>query len=46
MAWVLVAIAVKHLGALGGYRAPSSKKEGPYTFLAMTSIRKMQGQAT
>jgi hypothetical protein len=36
MAWELAAIAVKHLGALGCYRAPMTT--GPRTFLALMSI--------
>ena len=36
MAWELAAISVKHLGALGCYRAPSTG--GPTTFLAITNI--------
>jgi hypothetical protein len=39
MAWELTAVAVKHLGAKGCYRAPSGG--GLYTFLAITDIRKM-----
>lgn len=37
MAWELAAIAVKYIGALGCYRAPSSSG-GPHTFLALTWI--------
>lgn len=37
MAWELAAIAVKHLDAIGCYRAPSSKG-GPTTFLAITAL--------
>jgi hypothetical protein len=38
MAWELAALGVRHLGALGAYRAPSSL--GPMaTFLAVISIR-------
>ncbi len=44
MAWELAAIAVKHLGAIGVYRVPSSSG-GPHGFLAITSIRKMQEPA-
>jgi hypothetical protein len=36
MAWELAAISVKHLGAMGCYRAPSSSG-GPATFLAILS---------
>ena len=36
MAWELAAISVKHLGALGCYRAPST--DGPTVFLAITDI--------
>jgi hypothetical protein len=44
MAWELAAIAVKHLKALGCYRAPSSTG-GPHTFLAITNVRKVAGPA-
>ena len=37
MAWELAAISVKHLSALGCYRAPSDG--GPINFLAITNIR-------
>lgn len=37
-AWELAAIAVRHLGAIGCYRAPSSG-DGPTCFLAIMSIR-------
>ena len=36
MAWELVAFSVRHLGALGCYRAPS---DGPAIFLAITNVR-------
>ena len=39
MAWELAAMSVRHLSALGCYRAPSSSG-GPTTFLAITAIRK------
>lgn len=39
MAWALTAIAIRHLQAMGCYRAPSSSPEGPNTFLAITSIK-------
>jgi hypothetical protein len=35
-AWELAAISVKHLGAIGCYRAPSSR-DGPTTFFAISS---------
>ena len=41
MAWELAALAVKHLGAVGCYRAPSSAADGPYSFLAITKMRKV-----
>jgi hypothetical protein len=37
-AWELTAMAVKHIAALGCYRAPSSQPGGPHTFLAITAI--------
>jgi hypothetical protein len=37
MAWELTALAVKHLGALGCYRAPMST--GVYTFLALVQLQ-------
>ena len=40
MAWELAAISVKHLGAIGCYRAPSSS-DGPTVFLAITSAWKV-----
>ena len=40
-AWELAAIAVKHLGALGCYRAPATDG-GLYLFLALMSIRTVQ----
>ena len=40
MAWELTAMSVKHLGAIGCYRAPTSSG-GPTTFLAITSARKV-----
>jgi hypothetical protein len=43
MAWELAAIAVKHLGAMGCYRAPSSRG-APTTFLAITRILRVAGQ--
>jgi hypothetical protein len=43
MAWELAAIAVKHLGAMGCYRAPSSSS-GPTSFLAITRILKVAGR--
>jgi hypothetical protein len=39
MAWELAAVSVKHLGAIGCYRAPSSTG-GPTTFLAIISIHR------
>jgi hypothetical protein len=36
MAWELAAISVKHLGALGCYRAPVV--DGPHVFLAITNV--------
>jgi Fe-S cluster biosynthesis and repair protein YggX len=39
MAWTMVAVSIKHLGALGGYRAPSSREGGPTSFLALMAIR-------
>jgi len=41
MAWELAAMAAKHLGALGCYRAPS-KEDGPVIFLLIMKIRKME----
>jgi hypothetical protein len=41
MAWELAALAVKHLGAMGCYRAPSSTG-GPHSFLAIMSVRRVQ----
>ena len=38
MAWELAAIGVRHFGALGAYRAPSSHQP-LFSFLAITSIR-------
>ena len=40
MAWELAAMSVKHLGAIGCYRAPSSSG-GPIMFLAITNARKV-----
>ncbi|PPE75196.1 hypothetical protein C3942_05850 [Solimonas fluminis] len=40
MAWELAAIAVKHLGAMGCYRAPSSKQDGPRTFFALMGLHR------
>ena len=42
MAGEFAAISVKHLGALGCYKAPSA--EGPTTFLAITNIRRLPQQ--
>jgi len=42
MAWELTAMAAKHLGALGCYRAPSKKEEGPVIFLLIMKIRKIE----
>ena len=36
MAWEFAAISVKHLGALGCYKAPSA--DGPTLFLAITNV--------
>jgi len=41
MAWELAAMAAKHLGALGCYRAPS-KEDGPVIFLLIMKIRKLE----
>lgn len=41
MAWELAAMCVSHLGALGCYRAPSSKSNGPTSFLAIMAINKV-----
>ncbi len=41
MAWGLTAVAVKHLGLLGCYRAPSSSEGGPTTFLGITKVTKL-----
>jgi hypothetical protein len=43
-AWELTAVAVKHLGAMGCYRAPSSTG-GPQSFLAITRIERVAGGA-
>lgn len=43
MAWELAAVSVRHLGALGVYRAPSSRKPLA-SFLAIMSVRKAQGE--
>jgi hypothetical protein len=40
MAWELTAISVRHLGAKGCYRAPSSSSP-LHTFLAVTDIRRV-----
>lgn len=40
MAWELAAMCLKHLGAVGCYRCPSSRPDGPTTFLAIMSIRR------
>jgi len=40
MAWELAAMAAKHLGALGCYRAPT-EGEGPVVFLLIMKIRKI-----
>jgi len=45
MAWELAAFAVKHIGALGCYRAPASKEGGPTSYLAITKIYKVGGYA-
>ena len=43
MAWEIVAMCVRHLGALGAYRAPSSRQ--PHAlFLAITDIRPSDGR--
>jgi hypothetical protein len=39
MAWELTAIGVRHLKALGCYKAPSSEENGPTTFLAIMAIK-------
>ncbi|MDD1620774.1 MAG: hypothetical protein LUQ11_04785 [Methylococcaceae bacterium] len=39
MAWELVALSVKHLNAIGCYRAP--KNNGPHTFLAIMKLNKV-----
>lgn len=41
MAWELAALAVKHMDALGCYRAPSSRPGGPKSYLAITEIWKV-----
>jgi len=41
MAWEFAALAVKQLGALGCYRAPSSRPEGLQIFLVITNIRRL-----
>lgn len=43
MAWGLAAFAVNHINALGCYCAPSSKEDGPTTYLAITKIYKVGG---
>lgn len=43
MAWELTAMSVKHLGAVGCYRAPSSTG-GPTTFLAIVGITRKPDQ--
>lgn len=40
MAWELTAMSIKHLGAVGCYRCPSSKPGGPNIFLAIMSIKR------
>jgi hypothetical protein len=45
MAWELAAMAIKHLGALGGYRAPSSRNAGLKTFMAITGVEFFKDQA-
>jgi hypothetical protein len=40
MAWELTAMSVKYLRAAGCYRCPSSKPDGPTTFLAIMSIQR------
>ena len=42
MAWELAALSVKHLGAAGCYRAPSSSRP-LLTFLAIMEIRRVSG---
>lgn len=46
MAWDLTAFTVKHLGLIGCYRAPSSSKDGPQTFLGIVRIKKVSNTAT
>ena len=41
MAWELAAFSVRHLGALGCYRAPS---DGPTVFLAIMDVNTMEVQ--
>ena len=41
MAWELTAMAARHLGALGCYRAPANG-EGPVIFLLIMKIRKIE----
>lgn len=41
MAWELAAMAVKHLGAMGCYRAPSADESG-LSFLALVQLRTVQ----
>ena len=43
MAWELAAVAVRHLGAIGVYKAPSTNKPMA-SFLAITSIRRLRGE--
>lgn len=38
MAWELAAISIRHLGAAGCYRSPSSSADGPITYLAIMEI--------
>lgn len=45
MAWELAAVSVRHLGALGVYRAPSSKKP-LMSFLAIMTIRRVVGASS
>ncbi|MGY3265554.1 DUF6882 domain-containing protein [Lysobacter sp. HA35] len=40
MAWEFLALAVKHLGALGGYRIPSPNRP-LYTYLALVEVNRV-----
>jgi hypothetical protein len=40
MAWEFVALSVRHLGASGGYRIPSSNR-ALYTYLALMGVRRV-----